>query len=117
MTESESSLTSEGLGNLQSAEASHIDQDLVANFSTLALLQRGGQWRPAHMSGLESSTIYFNDARHDVMAVAAVRATTVDDDEEEGGGLVAKWRSKERLKTTAVSLVMALNIGKHDLHR
>ena len=29
----------------------------------------------------------------------------------ESDGLVAKWRSKERLKTTAVALVMALNIG------
>ena len=28
-----------------------------------------------------------------------------------GDGLVSKWRQKERLKTTAVALVMCLNIG------
>ena len=28
-----------------------------------------------------------------------------------GEGLVSKWRQKERLKTTAVALVMCLNIG------
>lgn len=29
-----------------------------------------------------------------------------------GEGLVSKWRQKERLKTTAVALVMCLNIGE-----
>ena len=50
--------------------------------------------------------MFFNEARHD------------DDDDRHGGepsdgseGLVSKWRGKERLKTTAVALVMCLNIG------
>lgn len=44
----------------------------------------------------------------------SAQASTSYDAEEEGvrrEGLVSKWRQKERLKTTAVALVVCLNIG------
>eukprot|EP00887_Chlorella_sp_A99_P005702 scaffold1.g5702.t1 len=61
---------------------------------------------PGGGGGLEVS--YFCEARHDEQASSSYDAA------EEGvrrEGLVSKWRQKERLKTTAVALVVCLNIG------
>jgi hypothetical protein len=48
----------------------------------------------------------FCDARHDISL-----GTGHDKDGDCAEGLVSRWRQKERLKTTAVALVVCLNIG------
>ena len=48
------------------------------------------------------------------MFVYQVRHDIQGDDEDkstQSQGIVSKWRQKERLKTTAVALVLCLNIG------
>eukprot|EP00208_Stichococcus_sp_RCC1054_P007598 CAMPEP_0206138336 /NCGR_PEP_ID=MMETSP1473-20131121/3245_1 /ASSEMBLY_ACC=CAM_ASM_001109 /TAXON_ID=1461547 /ORGANISM="Stichococcus sp, Strain RCC1054" /LENGTH=580 /DNA_ID=CAMNT_0053531735 /DNA_START=190 /DNA_END=1929 /DNA_ORIENTATION=+ len=47
---------------------------------------------------------YFAEIRHDV-------GNDTSDTLDQQQGLVSKWRQKERLKTTAVALVLCLNIG------
>jgi regulator-associated protein of mTOR len=54
---------------------------------------------------LHGLQMYLCDARHDETAGPAREADL------QGEGLVSKWRQKERLKTTAVALVVCLNIG------
>ncbi|KAK9819637.1 hypothetical protein WJX72_000593 [[Myrmecia] bisecta] len=51
-----------------------------------------------------TQTTYFCEARHDV-------GDDEDDRPAQAQGIVSKWRQKERLKTTAVALVLCLNIG------
>ncbi len=53
-----------------------------------------------------TSPLVFAEARHDVGAGAAAGGAGAAAE-----GLVARWRQKERLKTTAVALVVCLNIG------
>ncbi|CAL8465312.1 g4847 [Coccomyxa elongata] len=47
---------------------------------------------------------YFCEARHDVQGEGGAQPVQEQ-------GIVSKWRQKERLKTTAVALVLCLNIG------
>lgn len=81
------------------------NRDLVEQLSNLVINQRNDRWILADSTLAQGPvTLYFCEARHDGQNSAIVGS-------ENGTGLVAKWRSKERLKTTAVALVMALNIG------
>ncbi|KAL0035168.1 hypothetical protein WJX79_004418 [Trebouxia sp. C0005] len=47
---------------------------------------------------------FFTEVRHDIQGDDADKST-------QSQGIVSKWRQKERLKTTAVALVLCLNIG------
>jgi regulator-associated protein of mTOR len=53
---------------------------------------------------VDTSKLLLSDIRH------GLRITFENNDGEESG-LVSKWRQKDRLKTTAVALVVCLNIG------
>jgi len=64
--------------------------------------------------GLESGSnlrppLYSTEYHHD--SVAGRASSSSGESGAEKGGLVSKWRPKERLKTTAVALVVCLNIG------
>jgi len=50
------------------------------------------------------SKLLFSDIRHGLKLL-------VEDNDPSESGLVSKWRQKDRLKTTAVALVVCLNIG------
>jgi regulator-associated protein of mTOR len=66
-------------------------------------LQAEGPFTREEAPGLQ---LYFCEARHDVSG-----ADGRDAEDAASEGLVSKWRQKERLKTTAVALVVCLNIG------
>lgn len=53
---------------------------------------------------LESQEVITLQVRHDIQGDDEDRST-------QSQGIVSKWRQKERLKTTAVALVLCLNIG------
>lgn len=62
---------------------------------------------PLDYSPAESSFLFFNEARHGPLGDEGEGEEATSGEE----GLVSKWRQKERLKTTAVALVVCLNIG------
>ena len=74
----------------------------------------------AHLKRLWSSARVHNiSALHVIYAAAHIQCMQVRHDVGNGAadapaqaqGIVSKWRQKERLKTTAVALVLCLNIG------
>ena len=65
--------------------------------------------------GPDGTELYLCEARHDESGAEASDQADADwapaAADGCGAGLVSKWRQKERLKTTAVALVVCLNIG------